>query len=120
MAIARGRTNGLQSLADAAKIPYASAAPPGPPYRCVLLKQNCIGEEKYNKGGRSCMAKVVVKKSPFLLQFALEPLDPDQADSVPDLHSFTFDAKLVYEYDESKVRFLHRLSLLTGCRKLIL
>ena len=50
------------------------------------------------------MAKVVVKKSPFLIQFAVEPVSGDVTEPVPDLHAFQFEARLVYDTDESKVR----------------
>lgn len=112
MAAARaGRNNGpalaLQSLAtDMPKALTPVQVSASSSYRLVLLKQNCIGEEKYSKAGRTCMAKVVVKKSPFLIQFAMEGLQPEQADI--NLHHFQFEARLVYEYDETKV-------LVPGC-----
>lgn len=104
---AKGRANSalvLTSLAADMLGRTPPAAPPGAFYRLVLIKQNSIGEEKYSKAGRSCMAKVVVKKSPFLIQFAMEAISPEYADQLPDLHHFQFDARLVYEYDETKVR----------------
>lgn len=102
MAQARARpaANVLQELANE----MMKQGPVLAPWRLNLVKQNCIGEEKYSKAGRSCMAKVVVKKSPFLIQFALEPADADVSEPPPDLHSFQFEARLVYEYDETKVR----------------
>jgi len=76
------------------------------PPRLVILKQNCLADEKYMRNGITQTAKVVVKNSPFIIQLGLAGpgfYSKEAANviySQVDLHQFIYDAKLFYDTDE--------------------
>ena len=124
LAASSSHNNSLQSLAAFGLHAAALAASVSPPlvditsqWKFVLLKQNSLSEARYVKAGQPQTSKVVVKKSPFLIQIGLAPvagLEP--TGPAPDLRQFIFEARLVYDADEQKVRSIVSFSLVTPRR----
>lgn len=99
-------------------------APPNPNGRLVILKQNCLTEEKFVRNGEPCNVRIVVKNSPFVVQVGYVHIlklfylfihcafifsyEPTTIPPVPvDFKSMVFDARLIYDTpDEKEVDFI--------------
>ena len=70
--------------------------------RINLLKQTSLCEEVYTKNGSQRPLHIVVKNSPFSLNFGVTSSNQEEID----LHKFSLEVALVYEDAEKEVDFI--------------